>query len=64
MCESCNIPPDWALHTTNMASEWVEQQFVAHISGQPLVVPPPEHAHCAVLSTISLVFGRCILKSG
>lgn len=41
MREQCVIPPDWALHTTHLASEWVEQQFLAHVSGRPLVDPPP-----------------------
>ncbi|KAG1771385.1 hypothetical protein EV702DRAFT_1049007 [Suillus placidus] len=35
------IPEDWALHATNLASEWVEQQFLAHIASRPLVPPPP-----------------------
>ncbi|KAG1726349.1 uncharacterized protein EDB91DRAFT_1086802 [Suillus paluster] len=35
------IPEDWALHATNSASEWVEQQFLAHIAGRSLVDPPP-----------------------
>ncbi|KAG1721900.1 uncharacterized protein EDB91DRAFT_1256305 [Suillus paluster] len=35
------IPEDWALHATNCASEWVEQQFLAHIAGGSLVDPPP-----------------------
>ncbi|KAG0699571.1 hypothetical protein DFH29DRAFT_1001909 [Suillus ampliporus] len=35
------IPEDWALHTTNSASEWVEQQFLAHIAGRSLIAPPP-----------------------
>ncbi|KAG1725098.1 hypothetical protein EDB19DRAFT_1833906 [Suillus lakei] len=26
------IPEDWALHATNAASAWVEQQFLAHIA--------------------------------
>ncbi|KAG1804574.1 hypothetical protein EV424DRAFT_1544604 [Suillus variegatus] len=34
------IPEDWALNTTNVASEWVEQQFLAHVSGRPLIDPP------------------------
>ncbi|KAG1856164.1 hypothetical protein F4604DRAFT_1932030 [Suillus subluteus] len=44
------IPPDWALHTTNIASEWVEQQFLAHIAGWPLVNPPPELDMVTMLS--------------
>ncbi|KAG1843489.1 hypothetical protein F4604DRAFT_1689498 [Suillus subluteus] len=44
------IPEDWALHTTNLASEWVEQQFLAHISGRPLVQPPPELDTMTLLS--------------
>lgn len=28
---------DWALHVTNIASAWVEQQFAAHVAGKPLV---------------------------
>lgn len=35
------IPEDWALHTTHIASEWVEQQFLAHVAGRLLVDPPP-----------------------
>ncbi|KAG1738076.1 uncharacterized protein EDB91DRAFT_1249372 [Suillus paluster] len=35
------IPKDWALNATNCASEWVEQQFLAHIAGGSLVDPPP-----------------------
>lgn len=44
------IPEDWALHTTNVASEWVEQQFLAHIGGRPLVDPPPELDAITILS--------------
>ncbi|KAG1823867.1 uncharacterized protein BJ212DRAFT_1476720 [Suillus subaureus] len=39
MCQLPMIPEDWALHTTHMASEWVDQQFLAHIAGRPLVNP-------------------------
>ncbi|KAG1798400.1 hypothetical protein EV424DRAFT_1546255 [Suillus variegatus] len=35
-------PRDWALNVTDIASEWVEQQFAAHIAGRPLVPAPPE----------------------
>ncbi|KAG1868408.1 hypothetical protein F4604DRAFT_1927265 [Suillus subluteus] len=31
------IPWDWALNVADIASEWVEQQFAAHIAGKPLV---------------------------
>ncbi|KAG1792287.1 uncharacterized protein HD556DRAFT_1444556 [Suillus plorans] len=36
------IPRDWALNVSDIASEWVEQQFAAHIAGRPLVPAPPE----------------------
>ncbi|KAG1853772.1 hypothetical protein C8R48DRAFT_675723 [Suillus tomentosus] len=36
------IPRDWALNVADIASEWVEQQFAAHIAGRPLVPAPPE----------------------
>ncbi|KAG2100177.1 uncharacterized protein F5147DRAFT_777084 [Suillus discolor] len=36
------IPWDWALNVTDIASEWVEQQFAAHIAGRPLVPAPPK----------------------
>ncbi|KAG2057246.1 hypothetical protein BDR06DRAFT_1005283 [Suillus hirtellus] len=36
------IPQDWALNVTNIASEWVKQQFAAHIAGRLLVPTPPE----------------------
>ncbi|KAG2058422.1 hypothetical protein BDR06DRAFT_968434 [Suillus hirtellus] len=36
------IPRDWALNVSDIASEWVEQQFAAHIAGRPLVSAPPE----------------------
>jgi hypothetical protein len=44
------IPEDWALHTTNAASDWVEQQFLAHIAGRPLVDPPAELDPTTILS--------------
>ncbi|KAG1868328.1 hypothetical protein DFJ58DRAFT_837967 [Suillus subalutaceus] len=44
------IPQDWALHTTNVASEWVEQQFLAHIAGWPLVNLPPKLDMVTMLS--------------
>jgi hypothetical protein len=44
------IPADWALRTTNVGSEWVEQQFLAHIADRPLVEPPPELDAVALLS--------------
>ncbi|KAG2056543.1 hypothetical protein BDR06DRAFT_1005845 [Suillus hirtellus] len=36
------IPWDWALNVADIASEWVEQQFAAHIAGRPLVHALPE----------------------
>ncbi|KAG2061004.1 hypothetical protein BDR06DRAFT_966812 [Suillus hirtellus] len=36
------IPRDWALNVADIASEWVEQQFAAHIAGRPLVPVLPE----------------------
>ncbi|KAG1893048.1 uncharacterized protein F5891DRAFT_1196938 [Suillus fuscotomentosus] len=36
------IPQDWALNAVDIASEWVEQQFAAHVAGRPLVPAPPE----------------------
>ncbi|KAG2335336.1 hypothetical protein BDR05DRAFT_1006925 [Suillus weaverae] len=36
------ISGDWALNVTNLASEGVEQQFLAHIADKPLVEPPSE----------------------
>ncbi|KAG2048901.1 hypothetical protein BDR06DRAFT_1012551 [Suillus hirtellus] len=41
MNPSSPIPEDWALHTTHVASEWVEQQFLTHMAGRPLVDPLP-----------------------
>ncbi|KAG2352874.1 hypothetical protein BDR07DRAFT_1497472 [Suillus spraguei] len=35
------IHEDWALNTTNRVSEWVEQQFLAHVAGRTLLPPPP-----------------------
>ncbi|KAG1743158.1 hypothetical protein EDD22DRAFT_958812 [Suillus occidentalis] len=35
-----NIPPDWALATTHIASEYVSRQFLAMISGRPNAIPP------------------------
>ncbi|KAG2341409.1 hypothetical protein BDR05DRAFT_1001790 [Suillus weaverae] len=45
------IPEDWALQTTNVASEWVKQQFLAHIADRPLVQPPPELDTTTLLSS-------------
>ncbi|KAG2029497.1 hypothetical protein BDR03DRAFT_987710 [Suillus americanus] len=60
------ILKDWAMHTTNLASEWVEQQFLAHIAGRPLVQPPPElDTHdIALLRATRFAHDRCIPKSG
>ncbi|KAG2740209.1 hypothetical protein P692DRAFT_20881074 [Suillus brevipes Sb2] len=44
------IPSDWALNITNIASEWVEQQFLAHIADRPLVEPPAELDAVTLLS--------------
>jgi hypothetical protein len=44
------IPEDWVLHTTNVASNRVEQQFLAHIAGRPLVDPPAELDPTTILS--------------
>jgi hypothetical protein len=35
-----NIPPDWALATTHIASEYVSRQFLAMISEWPNAIPP------------------------
>ncbi|KAG1737448.1 hypothetical protein EDB19DRAFT_1909767 [Suillus lakei] len=37
-----HIPPDWALATTHIASEYVSRQFLALISGWPNAIPPLE----------------------
>ncbi|KAG2337863.1 hypothetical protein BDR05DRAFT_952307 [Suillus weaverae] len=37
-----HIPPDWALATTHIASEYVSCQFLALISGRPNVIPSLE----------------------
>ncbi|KAG1735478.1 hypothetical protein EDD22DRAFT_852356 [Suillus occidentalis] len=37
-----NIPPDWALATTHIASKYVSHQFLAMISGWPNAIPPLE----------------------
>jgi hypothetical protein len=44
------IPKDWTLHTTNVASAWVKQQFLAHIGSRPLVDPPPKLDPATMLS--------------
>jgi hypothetical protein len=44
------IPSDWALNITNIASEWVEQQFLAHIADRPLVEPPAKLDAVTLLS--------------
>lgn len=37
-----NIPSDWALATTHIASEYVSRQFLALISARPNAIPPLE----------------------
>jgi hypothetical protein len=37
-----HIPPDWALATTHIASEYVSRQFLALIFGWPNAIPPLE----------------------
>ncbi|KAG1792285.1 uncharacterized protein HD556DRAFT_1444554 [Suillus plorans] len=37
-----HIPPDWALATTHIASEYVSRQFLALIGGRPNAIPPLE----------------------
>jgi hypothetical protein len=37
-----HIPPDWALATTHIASEYVSLQFLALIGGRPNTIPPLE----------------------
>ncbi|KAG2748505.1 hypothetical protein P692DRAFT_20874819, partial [Suillus brevipes Sb2] len=37
-----HIPPDWALATTHIASEYVSLQFLALIGGRPNAIPPLE----------------------
>ncbi|KAG2054013.1 hypothetical protein BDR06DRAFT_1008195 [Suillus hirtellus] len=41
-CPTSFIPQDWALNAVNIASKWVEQQFMAHVAGRPLVPAPLE----------------------
>ncbi|KAG1784522.1 uncharacterized protein HD556DRAFT_1314999 [Suillus plorans] len=50
------IPADWALHTVNLASEWVEQQYMAHLAGRPLIPPPPELDVPTILACSQLAF--------
>ncbi|KAG1901136.1 uncharacterized protein F5891DRAFT_1187832 [Suillus fuscotomentosus] len=50
------IPGDWALHTINLASEWVEQQYMAHLAGRPLIPPPPELDVPTILACGQLAF--------
>ncbi|KAG2045438.1 hypothetical protein BDR06DRAFT_978209, partial [Suillus hirtellus] len=50
------IPEDWALHTTNVTSEWVEQQFLAHVSGRPLINLPAGLDLLTLLSCGHLTF--------
>ncbi|KAG1719567.1 hypothetical protein EDB19DRAFT_1918744 [Suillus lakei] len=37
-----HIPPDWALATTHIASEYVSRQLLALIGGRPNAIPPLE----------------------
>jgi hypothetical protein len=53
------IPTDWTLNITNVASEWVEQQFLAHIADRPLVESPPKLDVATLLSCGQLAL--CIL---
>ncbi|KAG2744595.1 hypothetical protein P692DRAFT_20877798 [Suillus brevipes Sb2] len=48
------IPSDWVLNITNIASEWVEQQFLVHIADRPLVEPPAELDAVTLLSSSQL----------
>ena len=34
------IPQDWALHTTDIASQFMQQQFRNDVAGLPPVLPP------------------------
>ncbi|KAG1850784.1 hypothetical protein C8R48DRAFT_778127 [Suillus tomentosus] len=47
---------DWALHTVNLASEWVEQQYMAHLAGRPLIPSPPKLDVPTVLACGQLAF--------
>lgn len=50
------ILADWALHTINLVREWVEQQYMAHLAGRPLIPPPPELDVPTVLACSQLAF--------
>ncbi|KAG2085104.1 uncharacterized protein F5147DRAFT_782212 [Suillus discolor] len=50
------IPQDWALNAVDIASEWVEQQFAAHVASKPLVPAPPELDPKTMLACRHLAF--------
>ncbi|KAG1800083.1 hypothetical protein EV424DRAFT_1352186 [Suillus variegatus] len=50
------IPRDWALNAVDIASEWVEQQFAAHVAGRPLIPEPQELDPETILACGHLAF--------